>query len=394
MAEENSTYASSSTDSGQPTTAQLYALAGGAGPVNPEYAQQLIDAPPDGTSLATLALGPGTGRTDANAGYVSEAAWKNYREAKSRASQAASDIPPLRTDAILDDIAANREATAKYASSMGLYDLFTEGLLKPLVRGAGLFESIYVTATNLGRIAYSADNELDAYSYAMRMGGAGSTDLAYSSAGSAVMLGTRFLDVMPGEGAAKNVALKTLDGVSDIAGDLKVLTREAHLVDETGDVIRISSGTKGGWNKELNGVLKPYKKYEVDGYLYKTDGAGRVAEVEGDLTLKTRARNTYQQVRAGKNGVIDDEGGHFIASIFDGPGEKINLFSQNKNFNRGEWKKLENSWADALKSNQKVNVSISPVYKADSMRPDVLNIRYTIDGGRPIYKVFYNKPGG
>jgi filamentous hemagglutinin len=156
----------------------------------------------------------------------------------------------------------------------------------------------------------------------------------------------------------------------------------------------LQAGTKGGWNKQLNGKLTPNAKYEVNDYLYQTDDLGRITGVQGDLVLNTRARNTYQQGKAGREGLQGDEGGHFIASIFDGPGEKINLFAQNRNFNRGEWKKLENSWADALKNNQSVNVNINPVYNAESIRPDILKIRYQIDGGKPVYVRFHNQPGG
>lgn len=39
----------------------------------------------------------------------------------------------------------------------------------------------------------------------------------------------------------------------------------------------------------------------------------------------------------------------FIASAFNGPGERLNLVSMNGNLNKGEWKSMENTWASALK---------------------------------------------
>ncbi|HGX8801968.1 TPA: DNA/RNA non-specific endonuclease, partial [Escherichia coli] len=43
------------------------------------------------------------------------------------------------------------------------------------------------------------------------------------------------------------------------------------------------------------------------------------------LVASKSDRNTYQQCKAGKCGSSGDEGGHLIASIFNGPGEKLNL---------------------------------------------------------------------
>ncbi|HFQ4917049.1 TPA: DNA/RNA non-specific endonuclease, partial [Vibrio vulnificus] len=52
---------------------------------------------------------------------------------------------------------------------------------------------------------------------------------------------------------------------------------------------------------------------------YKTDELGRVKSVSGKLELNKVDRNTYQQSKAGKtdgikDGLVDDEGGHLIAS--------------------------------------------------------------------------------
>ncbi|WP_241542998.1 DNA/RNA non-specific endonuclease, partial [Vibrio vulnificus] len=62
--------------------------------------------------------------------------------------------------------------------------------------------------------------------------------------------------------------------------------------------------------------------------------------VSGKLELNKVDRNTYQQSKAGKtdgikDGLVDDEGGHLIASIFKGPGEQINYAAMNGNLNKG-----------------------------------------------------------
>ena len=112
--------------------------------------------------------------------------------------------------------------------------------------------------------------------------------------------------------------------------------------------IETESGSKGSWNELLNNP-EPNTRYIVDGNkIYDTDHLGRVVRVEADLKLDTLDRNTYQQLKAGKQGIDGDEGGHLIASILNGSGEKINLLPMNSNLNRSLWKKLENGWAKSL----------------------------------------------
>jgi hypothetical protein len=68
------------------------------------------------------------------------------------------------------------------------------------------------------------------------------------------------------------------------------------------------------------------------GYLYRTDAKGRVAEVTGELRLKTGDRHGTEQSTSGgtdrrkkaHEGGVDD-GGHLVATIFKGPGEGLNL---------------------------------------------------------------------
>lgn len=63
------------------------------------------------------------------------------------------------------------------------------------------------------------------------------------------------------------------------------------------------------------------------------------------------------------------------------------------NLNRGEFKKLENSWAKALENGQTVDVKVTPVYKGDSVRPDSFKVTQIIDGIKS-NKILKNKPGG
>ncbi|WP_447793687.1 DNA/RNA non-specific endonuclease [Pseudomonas farris] len=159
-------------------------------------------------------------------------------------------------------------------------------------------------------------------------------------------------------------------------------------------MVEIDSGGKGAWNKELN-KPQPNTIYKVDGNkVYQTDSLGRVEKVEADLSAIARDRNTYQQCKAGKCGLDADEGGHLIASILDGPGEKINLVPMDGNLNKGVWKEMENAWVNAVDEGKSVKVQIQPVYSGLGVRPDHFVVAYRIGNGREVRQTFVNAPGG
>nr|WP_080931308.1 hemagglutinin repeat-containing protein [Xanthomonas arboricola] len=182
-------------------------------------------------------------------------------------------------------------------------------------------------------------------------------------------------------------------------GSRRLLTKDGEVVVQAQDgsiykELNFSSGEKGGWNKSLN---KPESNaiYNVDGNkVYRTDSDGRVDYVEANLSLVSKDRNGYQQCKAGNCGLPDDEGGHLIASIFDGPGERLNLVPMNANLNKGAWKSMENEWVNALKNGKSVKVKIEPIYSGSAIRPDSFSVKYSIDDGRPIIMDFTNSPGG
>lgn len=150
--------------------------------------------------------------------------------------------------------------------------------------------------------------------------------------------------------------------------------------------------TKEGRRK----VLKPNVEYtSTAGYTYKTDEQGRIISAEGKLNLGEAQRNTHAQKVVGREDRLpDDEGGHLIASIFEGSGGLDNLVPMNGNLNKGEWKKLENMWAAALKEGEKVEVRITPIYIAGSQRPYSFDIEYKIADGKWDLVEFLNNAGG
>jgi len=69
----------------------------------------------------------------------------------------------------------------------------------------------------------------------------------------------------------------------------------------------------------------------------------------------------------------------------------------NSNLNKGEWKKLENDWANAISETppQQVQVKITPIYEGTSKRPVRFIIKQKFednDWEPPV--VFENAPKG
>lgn len=210
-------------------------------------------------------------------------------------------------------------------------------------------------------------------------------------------LGLAAVAWVPGVGDLAKGAIrggeKALDAGSEVA---QQATRHS---DEIADAVRprieMDGGSKGDWSPELNARnLTPNADYVVNGYTYRTDAQGRVADVEGQLDLHTADRNSYQQGVSGREARLpDDQGGHLIASIFNGPGDRVNLVPMNGNFNMGAWRDLERTFQTALNEGKTVDVKIEVKYGSDSQRPDNFRVTYSIDGV-PRTRMFDNVPGG
>lgn len=109
------------------------------------------------------------------------------------------------------------------------------------------------------------------------------------------------------------------------------------------------------------------------------------------LDLKNGIRSG-QQTEIGKLGLETDEGGHLIATRFNGPPDAFNIVPQDANLNRGQWKAMENEWAEALKDGQQTEVIVAPVYADGISRPIGFDVLYTIGtGNKTITKSFYNE---
>lgn len=162
-------------------------------------------------------------------------------------------------------------------------------------------------------------------------------------------------------------------------------------------VIVEQPGTKGNWNPRLMKDFKPNTTYQVNGYNYDIDAMGRVETISGRIKVQKMHRHDYAQQKMGHSGLPNDQGGHIIATTLGGPGENINMFPQNGNFNMGVYRhKLEDMWRDLTRAGHQVDVKIEFFYPQNSTshRPDSMNITYTVDGGRARQERYRNAPGG
>jgi filamentous hemagglutinin len=147
-------------------------------------------------------------------------------------------------------------------------------------------------------------------------------------------------------------------------------------------VVQVPAGSKGNWDKTINGKLEPKTAYVLDnGHAYVTDAVGRVKTVEGQLIDLKMDRNGHQQGCVGKCGEAGDEGGHLIASALGGSGDRINVVPQDKLLNRGDWRAMERQFQDDLRDGKSVSVKIEVGYPSDGgPRPSNFLVTALIDG--------------
>lgn len=138
-----------------------------------------------------------------------------------------------------------------------------------------------------------------------------------------------------------------------------------------------------------------WKRETKNGYNFYVDLIARPRKVIAQLTDGPIARRSQraQAVAGQPDRRPSDDGGHFIAARFNGPGDSFNHFAQDRNFNRGAYRAMEDGWAKALREGRKVVVDIVPLYEGTSRRPYAIIVRWKIDG-KPEVRTFPNEPKG
>lgn len=141
------------------------------------------------------------------------------------------------------------------------------------------------------------------------------------------------------------------------------------------------NGTK---YREGDSIL-PNTQFEIRGYQYETDDRGRVVSAEGQLRLKNSSyKRNMEDVRNldGQEYKATDDRGHLIGHQFDGSDRLENLLPMDAKLNQGDFVKLENTLADAIKDGADVKLKVEPVYDGDSTRPTEFRVTYSIDGDK------------
>lgn len=138
--------------------------------------------------------------------------------------------------------------------------------------------------------------------------------------------------------------------------------------------------------------LEPNAKFEVNGYQYETDDQGRPISAEGTLRIRDpEFKRDMDSMRAvGKGDQQEgDQRGHLIGHQFEGSGGIENLVAMDGKLNQGDYVKLENTLADAVKDGADVRLKVEPRYEGDSNRPSEFRVTYSIDGEKDVV-VFKN----
>lgn len=139
--------------------------------------------------------------------------------------------------------------------------------------------------------------------------------------------------------------------------------------------------------------LEPNKKFKVNDYQYETDEYGRTISAEGTLRLRDpdfkRNVDTMEVVGKG-NQKEGDHVSHLFAYRFGGSGGIENLVAMDAKLNQGDYAKLENTLASAVKEGADVKMKVEPVYEGKSNRPSEIKVSYSIDGDKEVV-VFKNR---
>ncbi|ASY43634.1 MAG: DNA/RNA non-specific endonuclease [Pseudomonadota bacterium] len=135
-----------------------------------------------------------------------------------------------------------------------------------------------------------------------------------------------------------------------------------------------------------------WRKETKNGYDFHIDVIARPREVVAELTDgPIAARSRRAQAQAGQpDRRPGDDGGHFIAASFNGPGDSVNHFAQDRNFHRGAYRAMEDGWARNLRDGKRVVVHIVPLYEGTSKRPYRIHVTWRVNG-REEFRDFSNE---
>lgn len=196
-----------------------------------------------------------------------------------------------------------------------------------------------------------------------------------------------YLDIKPQEGLTPQEAKSNRDNEFKEIGDKQKAfenSKEKEYFDDNGNVYR-----KGN-------ELTPSSEFEINGYKYKTDEFGRTVSAEGTLRIRDddhkRNMDSNEAVFKGEK-EAGYERGHLIGYQFGGSGGIENLSVMAGEVNHGDFYKLENKLAAAVKDGADVKMKVEPIYEGNSNKPTEYRATYSINGEKDVV-VFSNRNEG
>ena len=140
-------------------------------------------------------------------------------------------------------------------------------------------------------------------------------------------------------------------------------------------------------------TILPNRQFEINGYKYESDEKGRIVSAEGKLRIRDadydRKMEDVKKIE-GQEYKEGDDRSHLIGHQFGGSDRLENLVPMDSKLNQGDYAKLENTLASAIKDGANVTLRVEPVYEKDSTRPSEIKVTYSINGEREV-TVFKNE---
>ena len=143
---------------------------------------------------------------------------------------------------------------------------------------------------------------------------------------------------------------------------------------------------------KVNNELVPNCTYKLGKYIYETDSLGRIVKVTFEQ-LESKNHKGYipivgslQEIAHGFQKAGDDRG-HLIGDRFNGDNSVANIVAMKLDLNRGAYKAMEDTWAEAIANGEIVSGTIELVYSGQSFRPDSLEVVYTI--GKQLFTMLF-----
>ena len=196
-----------------------------------------------------------------------------------------------------------------------------------------------------------------------------------------------YLDIKPQEGLTPQEAKANWDNEFKEIGDKQEAfenSKEKEYFDDNGNIYR-----KGN-------ELAPNSEFVINGYKYKTDEFGRTVSAEGTLRIRDddhkRNMDSKEAVYKGEQ-EAGYERGHLIGYQFGGSGGIENLSIMAGEVNHGDFYKLENKLAAAVKDGADVKMKVEPIYEGNSNKPTEYRATYSINGEKDVV-VFSNRNEG